>query len=392
MPSNDQDCRSPGRFSSSSCFSFEDLALNQVGATISMDQQLLQRTRYLLQARFRRMKKAPAGQFENVAKQVLEWAERHPILGGIIYRLDNIPGDHHDEIVNLMKNNELDGYHYHQIIAPWKKDSTSDSIYKGYTSTNWEEHTSACLAVIRASIEKPEDSFYQMLAIFLTKEEYSIRHSENDPLDAIKDIAVNDLYEFLDETLDSVNAVNGLLHKYKQSVEWFQRDRLHIIIETGYEGRSGERGLALHLQQYVFDQGIEFSIEPTSASGEADLVLRDVSGQYTIIDAKYIASDSPPSTVKKKIAEGLNQVSRYCNDFNQFEGFLAVFVDDDIAIQIEIDQTDGYRYVKVGGHIIYYIEINISQRPSASKSGKAKQISISKAELFHNIAELSSDS
>lgn len=356
-----------------------------------MDQQLLQRTRYLLQTRFRRMKKAPAGQFQNVAKQVLDWTERHPILGGIIYRLDNTPGNHHNEILNLMKDTNLDGYHYHQIIAPWTENSTSDSIYKGYTSTNWEEHTSACLAVIRASIENPNDNFYQVLAVFLTKEEYSIRHSENNPLDAIKDIAVNDLYEFLDETLDSVNAVNGLLHKYKQSVEWFQRDRLHAIIETGNEGKSGERGLALHLQQYVFDQGIEFTIEPTSASGEADLVLRDVSGQYTIIDAKYIAQNSSPSTIKRKIAEGFNQVSRYCNDFNQFEGFLAIFVDEDITIQIDIDQIDGYRYIRFGGYIIYYIEINISQRLSASKSGKAKQISISREELLHNIAELSSD-
>ena len=354
-----------------------------------MDQQLVQRTRYLLQTRFRRMRTAPTGNFELVCGQVLDWLGNHPILSAVLQHLDNVPGDHHLEIKLIFESENISGGRYHAITIRKDQRQENEPKFKGYTPMSIEEHVSACLQIIRASISRPDLDFYQLLAVYLTREEYSLRTSSNkNPLEAIKEIAIRDLYEYLDEHLDGINSVNGILQKYKQSAEWFQKQALQQIVENGYGGKTGERALALHLQQYVFDQGVEFTVEPTSASGEVDLLLRDPFGQFIIIDAKYVKRDIAPSAITRKIAEGFNQVARYCDDFNQPEGFLTVFVDDDRSILIDLEQNDGFRYFNIGGNIIYYSEINIAERPSASESGKARQIHITSEKLVEEINEI----
>lgn len=353
-----------------------------------MDQQLLQRTRYLLQTRFRKIRTAHTGHFKLITQQVLRWLEGHPIIGAIIHHLDQIPGDHHQEIQHLLNSSDIGSFRYYVLsVQRSHPRQEHEPEFVGYTPKTLEEHASACLQTLRATVAQPQMKFYEMLAVYLTQELYEFG-IKKDPLEAIKDIAVRDLYEYLDEQLDGINAVNGLLRKYKQSVEWFQRDRIQQIFDEGYGGKKGERALALHLQHYIFNQGVEFIVEPSSASGEADLLLRDPSGQYTIIDAKLINRDAAPSDIARKIAEGFNQVARYCGDYNQPEGFLAVFVNDDISIHIEIEQSDVFRFFKIGGHVIYYIEINVSQRPSASKSGKAKRIPITEDMLTKAVEEV----
>jgi hypothetical protein len=355
-----------------------------------MDQQLVQRTRYLLQARFRRIRNAEAGHFELVCQQVFHWLENHPILGPAIQYLDSIPGEHHKEIERVLKEDGLAGSRYYALIRGKDYRQENEPDFKGYTPKTFEEHASAWLEVKRAAIQKPDLGFYCVLAVYVTQEEYSSfggPKGQSEALEVIQDTVAHDLCVYLDERLGGINAVNGILRKYKQYAEWFRKSQLRRIAME-YNGKEGERALALHLQQYVFDQGIEFSIEPTSASGEIDLVLRDASGQYILTDAKYVKPGATPSEITRNIAEGFNQVARYCNDYNQPEGFLTIFVNDDVAILIDLEQNSGFRYFKVGSHIIYYIEINIAERPSASKSGKARQISISANELIEHIKDL----
>lgn len=353
-----------------------------------MDQQLLQRTRYLLQTRFRRARTAPFGNFELVCGQVLNWLESHPLLSSILQHLDDVPGDHHQEIQVLLATEDRMTTRYYYLTVRHGEREEAEPEYKGYTPKSIEEHASACLQIIRASIQRADEEFYRLLSVYLTQEDYGPRGGDKNPLDAIKDIALHDLYEYLDEQLDGINAVNGLLRKYKQNLEWFQYERIQEVVEKGYNGEKGERALALHLQQYIFDQGVDFVVEPSSVSGKADLLLRDPSGQHIIIDAKLIANGSTPSTIKRKIAEGFNQVARYCDDYNQPEGFLAVFVNDDINILINVDQNDGFGFFKIAGSVIYYIALNIAARPTASKSGRARQVQISQEELLAEIKEI----
>ena len=70
---------------------------------------------------------------------------------------------------------------------------------------------------------------------------------------------------------------------------------------------------------------------------------------------------------------------------------LTVFVDDDVAILVDLEQSSGFRYFKVGGYVIYYVEVNIADRPSASKAGKARQVTISAAELVEEIEDVAAE-
>lgn len=357
-----------------------------------MDQQVVQHALHLLQARYRRVRMARAGHFEPVCRQVLQWLENHPVLGSMIAYLDNVPGEHHQEIELLRKySKSLNGARYHVVIHDQDTRQEHERDFRGYTPTTIDEHASACLQSFRAAIDCPNYDFFCLLAVYITQEEYdellSVPRRGEAALNVVKETIVLDLFEYLEEQLGGLSAVNGLLHKYRQYAEWFHTSELRAMAE-GYEDIDGEHALALHLQQYIFDQGVEFSIEPTSASGEIDLVLRDSFGHFILIDAKYVKEGSRPSEITRKISRGFNQVARYCSDYNQPEGFLAVFVDDDMAILIDLEQNGGTRYLKVGGYTIYYIEINISARPSASKAGRAKQITISRDSLVGQIGDL----
>jgi len=207
-----------------------------------------------------------------------------------------------------------------------------------------------------------------------------IKHE--DAITVLRDVAIDGLYEYLDEHLDERNAIYAILLKYKQRSEWFRKARLRSYAIEGLEGKTGERALALDVQEYVLDQGVEFFIEPTSASGEVDLVLKTSEGRHIIIDAKYIKEDSNRSSIRDKLAAGFHQVAIYCSDFNVQEGFLVTFVEKSTRIRLNLDISDGFPYLTVGGKIVYYMEVNIANEPSASKSGKASEVEIDKNELI----------
>ena len=72
-------------------------------------------------------------------------------------------------------------------------------------------------------------------------------------------------------------------------------------------------------------QGVEFIVEPSSAGGEVDLVLRDSNGRYLLIDAKYVREGAARNEILKKLSYGFHQVMRYCEDYNKPSGFLVTF-------------------------------------------------------------------
>ncbi len=140
-----------------------------------MDQQLLQRTRYLLQTRFRRIRNAKLGHFELVCQQVFDWLENHPILSSVTQHLDNVPGDHQHEIQLILNSDRVGSARYFVLIAGKDRKQPEEPDFKGYTPKTFEEHASACLQILRAAIQKPNLDFYCLLAVYLTNEEYSAR-------------------------------------------------------------------------------------------------------------------------------------------------------------------------------------------------------------------------
>ncbi|MDZ7779532.1 MAG: hypothetical protein U5R14_06265 [Gemmatimonadota bacterium] len=126
------------------------------------------------------------------------------------------------------------------------------------------------------------------------------------------ELSTEPLYEYIDEKLDTGRAVLGLLLRYKHRCEWFSRSRLFETWQSAE--KRGEKVLALDMYQYLFDQGLDFAIEPASASGEADLVEAQTGEERLIADAKIFDPDSGKDV--PYLARGVNQLYIYSQDYN----------------------------------------------------------------------------
>lgn len=335
-----------------------------------MDPLLAQRTRYLLQARVRRVKTCPRSLFRASCAQFLTWVRHHPLLLAIVQELAATPSPFFPSLAAV--DEMLQGKRRHLDEEHW------------YAAESLQTHAALCLAVLdRIACSKPPsddvDGIISPLVFVLTGQN---KYGE-DALELIRDVAVDGLYEFLDERLDSRNVMLGLLLKYKQRCEWFHRRRLRELGTEGAERkRPGEESLAVDLQEYIFDQGVDFTIEPTSASGEADIVLRDADGSHIVLDAKLLALSAAPSEFRRKIAHGVHQVARYCADYNEPVGYLVIFNCDPRIPRIPTESSDGFQYVELQGKQVYITTISIADIPTASAAGKAHEVEITLADIL----------
>lgn len=339
-----------------------------------MDQLLLQRTRYVLRTRVRRVQSCPTPLFLAACKQLRLWISEHPVLNALVHSLGNVPGEYGQQIDRILRE------------APTVTGSFDQGFYSARTS---EEHAALCLRIVSALADldrigeaHKREFVVRCLGGYLTDGNY---FKVDDAIQVLRDVAVDGLYEYLDESLDARNVLYAVLLKYKQRSEWFRRERLRHVAHAGLEGRRGERALALDLYEYILDQGVEFFIEPWSGSGEADLVLRDSDGGYVIIDAKYLAEDATRSKIVQRITAGLNQVYRYCDDYGEAAGFLVVFNETPGKVRLGLPESDGLRFLVIGGRTVYYLAINLADRPSASLEGRAKEVVISARELIDQV-------
>ncbi|MBU1636572.1 hypothetical protein KKC97_02800 [bacterium] len=252
-----------------------------------------------------------------------------------------------------------------------------------HSSDNIEEHFVMCLEILKRTISIQANDVHKLLCIASIasgKEIYELGNAD-EAIEIIRDEVIDPILEFIDERLDSRDAIIGVLKKYKQRCEWFYRQRMREAVDQNLEGKSGERALMIDLNSYVHQESLEFFVEPASASGEADVVLRDSDGRYIIIDGKYIDEKLSHAAIRAKLASGFHQVCRYCQDYDEPLGYLVAFIRQSTRIQLECEQSDGLSYLQIGGKIIYFLEIFISDEPSASKSGVATEIVLTKEEL-----------
>lgn len=78
------------------------------------------------------------------------------------------------------------------------------------------------------------------------------------------------------------------------------------------------------MYEYLHGCGMEFYIEPTSASGEADMIsLQSDSQDPLIADAKVFNPER--SHGKAYVIKGVHQLYRYACDYNEAVGYLIIF-------------------------------------------------------------------
>lgn len=336
-----------------------------------MDPLLVQQTRYVLRSRARRVQTCPDALFQSACVQFLSWLSENPVTNGLLQEIGQATSPDSEAIDRIVQEAPEVG-----------RGGYSPGFYRASTA---REHAVLCSNTVRAvakTVDLPAhkaDFVIRCLGEYITGNEVI---QSDEAVSVIRDVAIDGLFEFLDERIDTRNVLFSILRKYKMRSEWFRKHRMREMATTGLEGATGERALAIDLQEYLLDQGVEFVIEGTSASGEADLALRQPDGGHLIVDAKYLGAGRTPSSITTTLAGGVHQVARYCADFDEPSGFLVVFNNTGRRISLELEHSDGARYLEIAGKLVYFMLVEISEEPSASRSGRASEVFVSRDQLL----------
>jgi hypothetical protein len=197
-----------------------------------MDSNYLQQQRFLLQKKVKRLNSCDYKLFHSLFVQFWGYLQSHTLYAGTLAKLAAEAPAYEADVGAVTKS---------QVFLA---ETEKEAIHFNYRLLEF------CAAQPVNSGHGPEAMIGRGIAS-------SNKFSEM--LDAFRDAYLEPFYEYLDESLDGQTAVLSLLLKYKRRVEWFDRD------EVGKLVANGERTVAKHLYAYLFDQGLEFHIEPQSA-------------------------------------------------------------------------------------------------------------------------------
>lgn len=288
-----------------------------------MDPFYVQNLRYKLQKRIGRLNYASVDAFGVVLRQFWRFFDQQPMFVGIAQEL--------------------------QARVPTAQVS-ADKILSCEALFGETEEEAAAIGC--AVLRRLQDNDTENLLINL-----GLRYNHTVKLDSalelVRQIFLEPFYEYVDEQLDDQRAMLSLLMRYKHRSEWFHRDRLSELCKQG-----GEKELALDLYAYLYDQGIDFMIEPSSLTGEVDLIAAQDTDDPLLLDTKVFDGSSRG---KHYIRKGFRQVYTYAQQYNQPCAYLVIFKDSDHDLRFSLNHTGDVPVVLYNHKSIFLITIDIYQ-------------------------------
>lgn len=319
-----------------------------------MNTEYVQNLRYKLQKRVRRLNSMEHQVFHFSLKQFWGFLKNYSIFSGILDDLERRYSTIKPEAEKIVKE--------------------SQPLVFG----NELENAAVAYFVVKKCVESEN----QMAEVNVGKA-YGHESKYNEILEYFKSLFLEPLYEYLDEQLDDQRATLALLRRYKHKCEWFQRELLFNLWEE--DPTKGEKHLALHLYEYLHEQGLDFAIEPSSASGEADLVTAQKSDDPLIADAKIFNLEKGKGP--EYIARGFNQIYLYTLDYNEPFGYLVIYKTSGEDLKFALaNQTQSTPFVVHNNKTIFLVTVDIfPHQTSASKRGPLKTVEITEQDLIRTI-------
>src|SRR6266511_3042595 len=323
-----------------------------------MDPSVIQNLRYKLQKRARRLNSVDPPMFPFALTQFWAFFNGQPTYCGIA------------EMLELRFPNMLEKV---------------EGIFtgSGYMGNTEDEAAAVGLLVLRRLAQTPADQittvFHQVARLYRGGRGGQL----SEALETIRDVFLDPFYEYVDEQLDDQRAMLSLLLRYKHRSEWFYRQQLWKLAS---ESQKGEKLLALDLYAYLYDQGINFAIEPSSLSGAIDLIAAQHTDDPLLLDAKIFDGDSRS---RSYLRSGFNQIYTYTQQHNEPFGYLVIFktTDKDLRLSLVLPSRDVP--VVVHNHkTIFLITIDIypHERP-VSKRSALTAVEITEEDLVEIIKE-----
>ncbi len=181
----------------------------------------------------------------------------------------------------------------------------------------------------------------------------------------------------------------NLLLRYKHRSEWFFQSELWNIYntETTNHTRKAEKMLALNLYSYLYDQGIDFFIEPSSNRGAIDLIsLQTNPDECLLADVKIFDGGGRG---KSYLCKGFNQIHTYTKQFNKPFGYLVIFnvTDKDLSFE-SLTDSYGLHYISHGNKTISLITIDIyAHTKPVSQRDSMETVEIKRDDFIHYLED-----
>lgn len=309
--------------------------------------------RYKLQKRYRRLNEADQDQFFYAMRRFWAFFDQEPILRGVAEELSAGCAEAGASVERIFKQEVLEG------------STEEESAALGY-------------GVLRRFAEQDD----QLAFIGLVSDHDSHAGS----LDEFRTRYLRPFYDYLDERLDDRNFVLFALVRYKWLCEWFERNALFNLWTENPQ--RGEKTLALHLYRNLFEQGIDFQIEPWSISGEADMVASQTSEHPLIADAKIFNPEK--SKGGSYIRQAFHQIYRYTCDHNQPIGYLVIFNTSEKQLSFDLkNESQPVPRITFNNKTVFFLQIDIFPHPeSASRRKPGERINLTEQEIIEGFSIL----
>ena len=289
-----------------------------------MDPHYVQSLRYKLQKRVARLNSVEPQIFPFTLMQFFRFFDRQPTFTGIISDLLAQLPQYAEDVERILAGETLHG------------ESEEEAAALGY-------------AVLRRAADI--ESEVKLLNLGYRYVRGAL--SNHEAIEAIREVFLEPFYEYVDEQLDDQRAMLALLLRYKHRSEWFHREALWKVSQTE---RRGEWQLAMDLYSYLYDQGIDFTIEPSSITGEVDLVAAQGTDDPMLLDAKIFDGEGRGKTYVRK---AFRQIYTYTQQHNEPFGYLAIYktTDRDLCFSLPVRS---HIPVMVHNHkTIFFVTIDI---------------------------------
>lgn len=206
--------------------------------------------------------------------------------------------------------------------------------------------------------------------------------------------------DYFIEQLDNQSAILGFILRYKHRSEWFHSDKLRKIADDELERKqSGEKKraviedcLATDFYAYLYDEGLDFHIEPSSITGKIDLIEggkrpllegQKNSSHRLLADAKVFDSDNRDAGY---IGKGFGQILRYCKKYDEPFGYLIIYNISEGELEFDLPNTiNGIPIYEHYGKTIVFIVIDINKSKADSTVGKAKTYIVKEKHLSDSV-------
>jgi hypothetical protein len=312
-----------------------------------MDSDYVQQVRHKLQRRLKRLNAAIFMSFHWVWLQTWRFLEENEITHGILEDL---------------------GRRFPRTERIAEETLGNRRIKVGDTEAG---NVAICYWMLRKCASRTDYDYLQSLGNLLGGGGGGIGGKDPDAcVNLFRKTYVEPLFDYLEEQIDDKRMTLMLLRKYKHRCEWFRREELLN------DSKKGETTLVYDLYEYLHDQGLQFHIEPKSASGRVDLISAQSGKDRLVADAKIFNLEG--SQKSSHIVEGFRQVYEYTKDFNEPFGYLVIFkiCEGGLSIPTE-NQESGIPFITHNNKCIFFVIIDIfNYEKSASERGKLKAYEI----------------